>query len=121
MNANRTAAIATGSISPRVAGRSSSQSMTAWGALDRPNLEARGPRKVFGLRSVLDRGVKMRNLPEEFKPRVNLLTRHRLQALGAEALHRERPHHAAVEHRPAKDCRSQFRLRSQVTVESAGK
>ena len=33
----------------------------------------------------------MRNLPEQFEPRVDLLARHRLQPLGAEALHANEP------------------------------
>src|SRR5208283_4552570 len=111
MNPSSTAPITMGNISSRGAGRTSSGSKTggATHAPARPRPKSRDPRGAVIVRSELARSdlnrrrVKMRDLPEDFKPRVNLRARHRLQPLRAEALARERPHHAAIEHRPPKD------------------
>src|ERR1019366_3965751 len=119
-----TAAISTGVLSSRVAGRTTSGSGggPAAAASYRPRLRVCDPRGAITVRPGLDgREVKMRNLPEQFKPRVNLLARHRLQALGAEALARKRSHYAAIEHRPAKHRRRQLRLRCEIPVEPSCK
>src|ERR1039457_4979608 len=112
MKPSNIAPITTGVISSRGAGRTSSGSNTAAEITDRPRLKACDPGGAVTVRSGLDgREVKVRNLPEDFKARVNLFARHGLQTLRAEAFDRKRSHHAAIEHRPAKDRGGQFRLR----------
>src|ERR1700723_71317 len=119
MNERRTAASATGKVSSRVAGRTSSGFVTTIPA------GAAGPAMVRPARLALGgldgRMPKVRDLPEQVKAFVDLPPRHVLQALSAEAFDRKRPHHAAVKHGLAKDCGSQLWLRSQIAVETAGK
>ena len=64
---------------------------------------------------------KVRDLPEELKPLVDLLPRHILQPLRSKALHSKRTHHSAIEHRCTKHGGRKHRLRSNVTVEPTGK
>src|SRR5438270_353251 len=94
-----------GSISSRVAGRSFSQSITAW-AVDRPRPRDRGAR----ISPLGRRVLKVRDPPEKIEALVNLLARQVLQPTGAEALHREGAHHASVKHRSADRLPPQLRL-----------
>ena len=90
---SRTAAISTVVLSSRVAGRTrfGSGGGPASAGATRPLRRDCDPRGAVIVRSELDRrGVKMRNLPEELETRVDLLARHRLKALGAETLDRQR-------------------------------
>src|SRR4051794_25755765 len=73
---------------------------------------------VFGMDEPL---LEVRELAEEREARLDLLARERAQALGAEAFHRERAHHAAVEHRPLQHLAIELALGRDVSHEAAGK
>src|ERR1035438_9671995 len=63
----------------------------------------------------------MRQLPKHLKPFIDLLARKRLQPLRAEALYRERAHHAAIEHGVLEHAAADFALRGDVAHEAPGK
>src|SRR5690242_18894707 len=102
-----TAISATGKVSSRVAGRTTS------GAAASGN--ARGSTRLASLRS-----FKMRYLLEQVEALFNLFARDRLQPFGSKPLDGERSHHTAVEHRFAEDGRRQLRLRCDVAIKTAG-
>src|SRR5438309_303498 len=62
----------------------------------------------------------MRQFAERVEAVVDLIASDRLQALRAEALDRERPHHAAVEHGVLQHTAVHFSLRGDVAHEAPG-
>src|ERR1700745_2712822 len=64
--------------------------------------------------------LKVRDLPEKVKALVNLLLRPFFQTLRSEAFHCKRTHHAAIKHSRTKHRRRQFRLRSNIAIETSG-
>src|SRR5882757_7847909 len=109
-----------GNVSSRVAGRTSS-GLVATAPAEAARAAAADAADLEALDDLDARMLKVRNLPEKVEAFVNLLPRHVLQTFGSEAFHRERTHHAAIEHRLAKDRRGQLRLRCKVAIEAAGK
>src|ERR1019366_9270875 len=65
--------------------------------------------------------VKVGQLAEEGEAVIDFLARELLEALGAEALHRERAHDAAIEHGAMIDGGGEFGLRGEIAEEAAGK
>src|ERR1019366_10492106 len=65
--------------------------------------------------------VQMRQLAEDLKPLIDLFARERLQPFRAKALHRERAHHAAVEHGVFQYAAADLALRGDVAHEAPGK
>src|SRR6185312_4796712 len=67
------------------------------------------------------RSFQVRQLAEDLKAGVNFFAGEQLQTLGAEALHRKRSHHAAVEQSTLQSFAGQLSLRGEVSHEAAGK
>src|SRR5580658_8819303 len=101
--------------------RSSSRSVARARGRDKPGLfTACGECALPAIPCSQSVSIKMRELAEDREPLLDLFAGEMLQALGAEALHGEGAHHAAVEHGSLEDLRRQFGLRGNVAKEASG-